>query len=92
MCSEEDYYEVEEYPENVVAFEEEYPKNVSHFEEGYPKNVSQDYEGEGSFLPNISKGIVEEFMKGFMKYVKREITLYFLNQTEMSTGFGGRDV
>ena len=80
MCSEEDYYEVD-YPENVVAFEEE-----------YPKNVSQDYEGEGSFLPNISKGIVEEFMKGFMKYVKREITLYFLNQTEMSTGFGGRDV
>ena len=87
MCSEEDYYE-DDYPENVVAFEEEYPKNVSHFEEGYPKNVSQDYEGEGSFLPNISKGIVEEFMKGFMKYV----TLYFLNQTEMSTGFGGRDV
>ena len=68
MCSE-DYYE-EEYPENVVAFEEE-----------SPKNVSQDYEGG-----------VEEFMKGFMKYVKREITLYFLNQTEMSTGFGGRDV
>jgi len=31
-------------------------------------------------------------MKGFMKYVKREITLYFLNQTEMSTGVGGRDV
>ena len=88
MCSEEDYYEVEEYPENVVAFGEESPKNVSYFEEGYPTNVSQDYEGEGSFLPNISKGIVEEFMKEFMKYV----TLYFLNQTEMSTGFGGRDV
>ena len=56
MCSEEDYYEVEEYPENVVAFEEEYPKNVSHFEEGYPKNVSQDYEGEGSLLSNICVG------------------------------------
>ena len=86
MCSE-DYYE-EDYPENVVAFEEEYPKNVSYFEEGYPTNVSQDYEGEGSFLPNISKGIVEEFMKEFMKYV----TLYFLNETEMSTGFGGKDM
>ena len=86
MCSE-DYYE-DEYPENVAHFEEEYPKNVSHFEEEYPKNVSQDYEGEGSFLSNISKGSVEEFMKGFMKYV----TLYFLNQTEMSTGIGGRDV
>ena len=85
MCSE-DYYEEEEYPENVVAFEEEYPKNVSHFEEGYPTNVSYYEEGEGSFLPNIS--IVEEFMKEFMKYV----TLYFLNETEMSTGFGGRDV
>ena len=90
MCSE-DYYE-EDYPENVVAFEEEYPKNVSHFEEEYPKNVSQDYEGEGSFLSNISKGGVEEFMKWFMKYVRKEIILYFLNQTEMSTGFGGRDV
>ena len=91
MCSEEDYYE-DDYPENVVAFEEEYPKNVSHFEEEYPKNVSQHYEGEGSFLSNISKGGVEEFMKWFMKYVRKEIILYFLNQTEMSTGFGGRDV
>ena len=91
MCSEEDYYEVD-YPENVVAFEEEYPKNVSHFEEEYPKNVSQHYEGEGSFLSNISQGGVEEFMKSFMKYIKKEIILYFLNQTEMSTGFGGRDV
>ena len=90
MCSE-DYYE-EEYPENVAHFEEEYPKNVSHFEEEYPKNVSQHYEGEGSFLSNISQGGVEEFMKWFMKYIKKEIILYFLNQTEMSTGFGGRDV
>ena len=89
MCSEEgDYYEVEEYPENVVAFGEESPKNVSSFEEGYPTNVSYSEEGEGSFLPNISKGIVEEFMKEFMKYV----TLYFLNETEMSTGFGGKDM
>ena len=91
MCSEEDYYE-DDYPGNVVALEEEFPKNVSHFEEEYPKNVSQHYEGEGSFLSNISQGGVEEFMKWFMKYIKKEIILYFLNQTEMSTGFGGRDV
>ena len=88
LCSEVDYYDAEEYPEDVVAFEEESPKNVSSFEEGYPTNVSNYEEGEGSFLPNISKGIVEEFMKEFMKYV----TLYFLNETEMSTGFGGKDM